>query len=439
MVTADSVGRTALRKASWHLLPLLFFGYGIAYMDRLNISFAALQMNEDLHFSATVYGLGGGLFFLSYAFFEVPSNLLLVRFGARRWIARIMLTWGLLAASMMFVKTPAQFYTMRFLLGMAEAGFFPGVLYYLMQWFPAEYRGRAISRFYFAFPLSSVLMGAVAGPLLGLGGHFGLAGWQWLFLVEGFPAIVLAAVILTVLPNTPAQAPWLTDQEREWIENRIGAEQASSSAADESGWLRAFLDWRVVSLGICNICIFGASYAFNLSAPTVLKGVTHWTATQIGLLMSGTALLGALAMLFNGFHSDRHRERYLHTAIPLCFVACATVCIGLSETTWGIVPAYIVSTVFYAGAQAAFWLIPCDSLRGKTAAVGLAAVGSIGMLGAFIGPYAWGLARDLTGSYKVGLLSTAVSYFSAAALLLLIRHRARRSQPTTSMSAAVAD
>jgi ACS family tartrate transporter-like MFS transporter len=202
----QKTGRTALNKASWRILPLLFLGYGIAYVDRLNISFAALQMNQDLHFSAIVYGLGGGLFFLSYAFFEVPSNLLLLRFGARRWIARIMVTWGILAAGMMFVRTPTQFYAMRFLLGMAEAGFFPGVVCFLMQWFPAEYRGRAISRFYIAYPLSAVVMGAIAGPLLGLDGHFELAGWQWLFLVEGLPAVLLGGVILVCLPNSPAQA-----------------------------------------------------------------------------------------------------------------------------------------------------------------------------------------------------------------------------------------
>ena len=175
----EQVGVPALKKASWRILPLLFLGYGIAYIDRVNISFASLQMNQDLHFSAAVYGLGGGLFFLSYALFEVPSNLLLMRFGARRWIARIMMTWGAIAVCMMFVRTPAQFYCMRFFLGLAEAGFFPGVLFFLTQWFPAEYRGRAVSRFYIALPLSAAIMGAISGSLLNLNGQFGLAGWQW--------------------------------------------------------------------------------------------------------------------------------------------------------------------------------------------------------------------------------------------------------------------
>jgi ACS family tartrate transporter-like MFS transporter len=210
-VSDEQIGRAAISKASWRLLPLMALGYGIAYMDRVNISFASLQMNQDLHFSATVYGLGGGLFFLSYAILEVPSNLLLVRFGARRWLARIMLTWGLLAAGMMFVRTPMQFYVMRFLLGAAEAGFFPGVVFYLMQWFPAAHRGRAISRFYVAFPISSAVMGAIAGSLLKFDGQFGLAGWQWLFLVEGIPAVVLSAVFLALLPNGPTEASWLSN------------------------------------------------------------------------------------------------------------------------------------------------------------------------------------------------------------------------------------
>jgi ACS family tartrate transporter-like MFS transporter len=200
MNDADSVGISALRKASWRLLPLLFLGYAVAYIDRLNISFAALQMNQDLHFSATIYGIGGGLFFLSYSAFEVPSNLMLLRFGARRWFARIMITWGLIAAGMMFVRTPLEFYVMRFLLGAAEAGFVNGAFYYLTLWFPASYRGRATSRFYVAFAFSSATMAAVAAPLLNLNGKLGLAGWQWLFLVEGAPAVLLVPLFCYVSP-----------------------------------------------------------------------------------------------------------------------------------------------------------------------------------------------------------------------------------------------
>ncbi len=420
----QQTGRAALNKASWRILPILFFGYGIAYVDRLNISFAALQMNQDLHFSATVYGLGGGLFFLSYALFEVPSNLLLLRFGARRWIARIMVTWGALAVGMMFVKTPMQFYAMRFLLGMAEAGFFPGVVCFLMQWFPAEYRGRAISRFYIAYPLSVVVMGAIAGPLLGLDGHFELAGWQWLFLVEGLPAVVLGAIILVCLPNTPAQVTWLTEKERDWIQSRLSAERALLGPSDHA-FVRALLDPKVLRLGICNMFIFGASYALGLSAPAVLRGATHWSVTKVGLFMSATALLGALSMIASGAHSDRHRERYLHTVIPLTLVACASLAMGFSTAPWVVVFAYVLYYMAYAAVQTTFWLIPSDTLHGRSATVGVAAIGSIGMMGAFIGPYAWGLAKDYSGSYRGGLLALAISYIAAASILMFIRRIAR--------------
>src|ERR1700683_4308979 len=215
--------RSSRRKAAVHLLPLLGIGYGLAYIDRINISFASLQMNRDLHFSASVYGFGAGLFFLGYALCEVPSNLMLLRFGARRWLARIMLTWGLLAAAMMFVRTPLQFNVLRFLLGMAEAGFYPGVIYYLTLWFPARVRASAVSRFYVALPLSSVVMGSVAGWLLGLGGKLGLSGWQWLFLLEGLPAAAFSLVILKMLPDDPGKATWLTTEEKTWLEGQLKA------------------------------------------------------------------------------------------------------------------------------------------------------------------------------------------------------------------------
>src|ERR1035438_4385518 len=196
-----AIGASAQRKASLRLLPLIGIGYGLAYMDRINISFASLRMNSDLHFSATVYGFGAGLFFIGYAVCEVPSNLLMLRFGARRWLARIMFTWGLLAMAMMFVRTPLEFYAVRLLLGIAEAGFFPGVIYYLTLWFPANARARAVSRFYIALPLGSTVMGSLAGWLMGLDGRLGLAGWQWLFVLEGLPAVLFSFVILSMLPD----------------------------------------------------------------------------------------------------------------------------------------------------------------------------------------------------------------------------------------------
>ncbi len=426
MTPSDPIGRSALRKASWRLLPLIGLGYGIAYMDRVNISFASLQMNDDLQFSAAVYGLGGGLFFLSYALLEVPSNLMLMRFGARRWIARIMFTWGVIAIGMMFVRTPMQFYVMRFLLGAAEAGFFPGVVFYLMHWFPAEQRGRAISRFYIALPLSSAVMGAVAGALLGLRGTLGLAGWQWLFLVEGLPAVLLSFVVLKFLPDGPATAPWLTEPEREWLAQSLEADKTSHGAQPDHGVLRALANPLVLLLGVANICILGSSYAFTLSAPAILMAATQLDAMHVGYLTACVALVSALGMVLAGWHSDRRRERYLHVVVYLLLLAAAFLTLRLGTVPWLLVTAYAVTVLAGNANQTVFWLIPSDVLHGRSAAAGVAAIGSIGMIGSFVGPYAWGVAKDATGSFDLGLLTLSCAFFVAAAIILGLRWHSRR-------------
>src|ERR1700733_1145506 len=256
-----AIGRAAQRKAGLRLLPVISIGYGLAYIDRLNLSFASLQMNRDLHFSASVYGLGAGLFFIGYALFELPSNLLLLRFGAKRWLARIMFTWGLLAAAMMFVRTPFEFNAVRFLLGIAEAGFFPGVIYYLTLWFPARARARAVSRFYVALPLSSVAMGSVAGWLLGLGGKFGLSGWQWLFLLEGLPAAAFSLVILKMLPDNPAKAAWLHTAEKAWLEGQLKANGEQAHLGHSAGVMQALLEPKVWMIGAYFFFALTTSYA----------------------------------------------------------------------------------------------------------------------------------------------------------------------------------
>ena len=421
----DATGRAALTKVSWRLLPLIGLGYGIAYIDRVNISFAALQMNQDLHFSATVYGLGGGLFFLAYALFEVPSNLLLVRFGARRWIARIMLTWGALAMGMMFVRTPLQFYIMRFLLGLAEAGFFPGAVYYLTLWFPAAHRGRAISRFYVAWPLSSVVMGAVAGALLHLQGRLGLAGWQWLFLVEGLPAVVMSAAILFLLPNHPAEAPWLSRDEKAWIEQRLAADTALLGAPEDHNFLKALLNPLVLKMGGMNFLLLGAFYAFTLSAPALLVQATHLDATQVGFLVAVGGLLGAASMLINSWHSDLTGERYLHLAAPMVLIAAAFAVMSLTSSALLVMAAYLLVVTCNAATAAIVWLIPSDLLHPRSTAVSLAAIGAIGQSGSFVFPYAWGLAKDYTGGFHAGLMALPIAYIVATAITLQIRSRAR--------------
>ena len=291
-----STGQSAIRKATYRLMPLMAVGYGIAYMDRVNISFAALQMNRDLHFSATVYGLGAGLFFLSYAICEIPSNLALYRVGPRRWLSRIMITWGIIAMAMLFVRTPIQFYAARFLLGVAEAGFFPGIIYYLAQWFPLELRARTVSRFYVALPLSSVFMGGIAGALLNLNGKFGLSGWQWLFLLEGFPAVLMGFVFLRFLPDGPATAPWLTQPERDWV-LKAATEDVTAAGGESHSIQAALRDPRVWQVGTFMMLMLAGNYAWQFSMPDMIQISTGWTATNVGYAVALASLLGAASMV----------------------------------------------------------------------------------------------------------------------------------------------
>src|SRR5579862_4677263 len=292
---SDALGISALRKASLRLMPLLALGYGAASLDRANVSFASLQMNRDLHFSASIYGLGAGVFFLGYALFEVPSNLLLCRFGARRWIARIMFTWGLLATGMMFVKTPNHFYIMQFLLGLAKAGFAPGMVFYLTQWFPAATRARAISRYYVALPLSQMIMGVLAGALLNLNGTLGLAGWQWLFLVEGLPPVLLAFVFLAWLPDNPTQARWLTTDERAWLIRQLETESPQDRSKDND-IKRALLDPRLWQIAFLHGCMLTCSYAYTFTAPAILQKATGFSVTNVGFLTASISLLSVFSL-----------------------------------------------------------------------------------------------------------------------------------------------
>ena len=428
LLTDDAIGRSALRKASWRLIPLIALGYGIAYMDRLNISFASLQMNRDLHFSASIYGFGAGLFFVSYAACEIPSNLLLYRGGARRWFARIMLTWGLLAMGMMFVKTPVQFYVMRFLLGMAEAGFFPGVIFYLSQWFPAHMRARAISRFYISFPLGSVLMGAIAGALLGLQGKAGLAGWQWLFLIEGLPAVLLSIVFWLYLPAGPAEAKWLTADERQWILHHVNRGVVDGHGGNVG---RALRDPRVWQISLLFYCMLSCSYAYTFSAPAILQAITALSNRNVGFLVATMSLLGAPCMILNAIHSDHTKERYLHIAIPFLVIAAGYLVGGLSRVPFLAVPALAIASLGYFSMQGPLLALASSFLHGKSAASGIAAMNTIGILGGFVGPYWMGLARDFTGTYQPGLLTLVIPSLIGATTVFMMRLRSRTGEPRT--------
>ena len=324
----DAIGRSAMAKAMWRILPLILLAYVVAYIDRVNVSFASLQMNDDLKFSATIYGLGGGLFFLGYALFEVPSSLMLARFRAPQWIARIMITWGLLAAGMMFVRTPLQFYVMRFLLGVAEAGFFPSVIYYFAGWFPMACRGRAVSRIYVASSLASIVMGAISGGLLGLDGMAGLRGWQWLFLVQGLPAVLLGVILLRFLPDAPATAHWLADREKAWIQRELARDAALIGAPVRHSLLAAFANPRVLLLGAIGLLGNGAGNGLLLSAPAVLIAGTGLDTLRVGSLVSLGGGLGVVCIFIAGWNSDRSGDR-LRDAFALRGRSC-----GCSPAAW---------------------------------------------------------------------------------------------------------
>ncbi len=423
--TDQAVGKSAMNKAFWRILPLILVAYLFAYMDRVNVSFAAASMNEDLAFSATVYGLGGGLFFLGYALFEIPSNLMLVRFGARKWIARIMITWGLLSAAMMFVQTPLQFYVLRFLLGVAEAGFYPGVIFYFASWFPACHRARAVSRFFVAAPLASVVMGGMSGWLLALDGNAGLHGWQWLFLVQGLPTVLVGLVVLRCLPNAPSTVPWLSTAEKDWIHTELAREQARIGEPAEHNVLAAFRNPRVMLLGLFGFLLIGVITTVLLNTPLILHGATTLDAKTIGYVVALGGLLGAASILFCGNYADRHGDRWGNAFWCCVVLAGALLVIGLAPSPMLVIIAYLVfASVCFTIPMltSSGW---AEVLHVRELAVGAAAINTICQIGAFVAPYGWGIAKDATGSFQPALITLSIIALPMAALLLVLRHQVR--------------
>jgi ACS family tartrate transporter-like MFS transporter len=413
--------QTALRKCTRRLIPFLFLLYIVAYIDRVNVGFAALQMNHDLGFSASVFGFGAGVFFLGYALCEVPSNLILARVGARLWIARIMITWGLISVAMMFVHDAVSFYILRFLLGVAEAGFFPGIIYYLTQWFPRAERARAVSWFMTAVPLSIVIGGPIAGLLLQMDGVLGLKGWQWLFLIEGLPAIVLGVVVLFYLTETPDKAKWLDADERTLLSDRIRTEHAHAFAHHGVDLRRALLHptvwWLALILFTCQTGTYGLTYWL----PQIVKSISGISDIEVGLLSTIPYAAAAVGMVFVGWNSDRTGERYMHVALP-CVVAAA----GFMASLYVISPvaallALTVAAVGDLASRGPFWALPGRFLAGSASAAGIALINTIAAIGGFVGPYAIGLAKDATGNFSAGLVLMAPLLLVGAIATLRLR------------------
>ncbi len=408
-----------VQRMTWRLVPFLFLLYIVAYLDRINVGFAALQMQQQLAFTDAVYGLGAGMFFAGYFCFQVPSNLVLERVGARRWIGLLMMVWGMISASMVLVSGPRSFYALRFLLGAAEAGFFPGVIFYLKNWFPARARARTVARFMTAAPLSGVLGGPISGALLGLHLKAGLAGWQWMFLMEGIPAVLLGAVVLVYLVDRPAEAQWLSGEERDWL---LGALRRERDEVPPS--LRTFSALRSGRIWMLALVYFGlntVSYGVSLWLPKMIKSLSGVNNFTVGVLSAIPYVAAALAMVAMGLHSDRSGERRWHTAAP-AFAGAMALSAAAYSTSVG--PAILLISVAVLGVfsmMGPFWAMPTSLLSGTAAAAGIAVINSIGNLGGFVGPYVIGLVRTSTGQFKGGLLLVSGALAVSGAVVLRVR------------------
>jgi ACS family tartrate transporter-like MFS transporter len=413
--------QSTISRISYRLIPFLVLAYFFCVLDRVNISFAALTMNADLGLSPLVYGWGAGIFFIGYFILEVPSNMALHRFGARRWIARIMITWGIISAGMMFVTGPTSFYTMRLLLGLAEAGFFPGIILYLTYWFPAQYRARVMSAFILGAPLSAVLGGPICGLLLELNNVFGLKGWQWLFLAEGVPSVVLGVVTLYCLPDRPSDANWLSPAQKAWLEAKLSSERNAVEKVKKLSLAEALRSPKVIALGFVYFGILAGLYGVQFWLPQIVKGF-GLSNLQTGFVSALPFGCGALAMVIWGGRSDRKCERVGHIVSALVLSAAALAASAYGGNLVLTMTALIVAAMAGFAAFGLFWTLPTTLLTGAAAAGGLALINSIGSLAGFGGPYLIGWIKQTTGSTVAGLLFLSILPLLAALLTLLLKH-----------------
>jgi ACS family tartrate transporter-like MFS transporter len=419
---AEALGRETLSKVAWRLLPFLLLLYIIAWIDRVNVGIAALTMNADIGLTNTSYSLGATLFFVAYAICEVPSNLILARVGARIWIARIMVTWGILSVAMLFVRGPVSFGALRFLLGAAEAGFLPGIIYYLGHWFPSRQRARAVSWFMLGIPLSGVIGNPLGGAILELNGWLGLAGWQWLFLIEGVPAVLLGFVVLGFLTEKPEQAHWLAPEQRDWLARTMRAEQQATEQRHRVDLLGALFHPTVLVLCVilfaCQLC----SYGLQLWIPQIVRSMTDLANWQIGLVSAIPYAAAAVGMVAIGASSDRRGERLMHLAVPSAVAGIAFI-VGSGFLMAPVIAMFALSIAAIGdiGTRGPFWSLPPRFLAGSAAAGGIALINAWASVGGFVGPNAVAVLRNLTGGFEGGLIFFGVLMLVAAGGTLLLR------------------
>jgi ACS family tartrate transporter-like MFS transporter len=410
------------RKISFRLIPFMMLLLFVAILDRVNIGFAALTMNQDLGLSAYVYGWGAGIFFFGYFLFEVPSNVILEKVGARLWIARIMVTWGIVSTAMVFVQGPVSFLVLRFLLGVAEAGFFPGMILYLTYWFPAAHRANIAGLFIAAVPMASMIGGPISGLLVGMDETLGLKGWQWLFVAEGVPSFLLGFAVLALLPDGPARAKWLTEQERAIIRDDLKREQLREAPQTDDGLWQALTDRRVILLSVVYLGIVIGLYGVGLWLPQIIKTMGFSNA-QVGYVIAIPYAFAALAMLLWGRHSDAAGERIWHVSLAATVGAAGLVgSVYLTSPVMALCCLGLATVGIYA-ALGPFWALPPMFLRGTAAAAGIALINCVGGLGGFVGPYLVGWIKQSTGSFSAGMGALALALAIAAVLVLVFSGR----------------
>jgi ACS family tartrate transporter-like MFS transporter len=424
LVISDLERRT-MAQVSRRLLTMLMLCYFVAFLDRVNIGFAALTMNKALGFSAAVFGFGSGVFFIGRVIFEVPSNILLNKLGARVWITRIMITWGIISGCTAIISGAWSFYTVRFLLGAAEAGFFPGMILYLTWWYPSYYRSRVVGIFMAAIPLSNILGSVVSGFLLKLDGTFGVAGWQWLCILEAAPAVILGIAFWFCMADGPADASWLEPVQRDWLVERLEAEKAQRESIRSYSLKQALLDRRVLLLGMVNFGSAFAGSAVILFQPQIVSRLAAGFG-MTGVINAIPFVFGAIAMVLWGRHSDRTGERVLHVAIAYAVGAIGLVLTALMVDPVLIMIMLVITSMGASSSGPIFWTLPTAMLTGAAAAGGIALINVLANLGGFFGPYLFGLIKDATGgSFTFGLIALALGPLMSASIVLIVGHDRR--------------
>jgi D-galactonate transporter len=427
---SDELERSTMRVVGTRLIPFLMLCYFLSYLDRTNISIAGLTMNKDLGLTAAQFGLGAGLFFIGYFLFEIPSNLILHRVGARLWIARIMVSWGVVAAAMAVVQGPVSLYVVRIILGVAEAGFFPGIILYLTYWFPASYRGRAVGLFMSAIAISTAIGAPLGGLLLGLNGFGGLDGWRWLFVLEGVPTVIVGILVVFLLPSTPRRATWLTDEQRGWLTARLDAEEAKTRAEHHISVLQAIVKPRILALSLIYFSTVFGLYGIGFWLPQIIKKSLGISSNlQVSLLTAVPYALGIVAMIMWGRYCDRTGRYAVGTAVPMLVGGVAlTASAFLTGLPWLGYAGLCVCTLGVLMSFPGFWGLPSAFLTGAAAAAGIATVNTIGNLSGFVGPYWVGWLTDLFGSSQWGLVSIGVVMVVGALGAFALGNKPRTAQ-----------